>query len=493
MIRRYVAPVLRLLVALGILAMPLVLAAIAQAAETPSALVTLRAVVLSDTPLVRTGRGIRLPASFPAALLESRRGWSRVEATTESEIVTGWEETSAFLLLDDPGLDAARLLEKARFQLAQRERPVLTAALLAEVLRRDPANVEAWRLLGATGETLAAQSEASRSLAGTWGVRFVARGDGKGFRYDGEAYRRLIALSPAPEIAEEARVRLLAQCGAVLNTESMDDLESAAQREKDLAELLASFPSSSRRLPFLLERAKLLARLTEAAYRKGDLDAAEARRTAAIEAASEVSSTAPDASRRRAADRLVARLTKSFPRRVESEKPVVAGNGSRASFRKRGSQTFLEVTRADGKDLIQPYEVTGADPTSLAFDPSGARLVWDESPSPGRRRTRLLDLGRARLIEPAALAEPELLGAVPGKDPVATADRYTTFLGFSPDGRSLLVVLEGFTGEGVRIPRRHFLCDAEGRRPPVLVERPFSAPGTVDWDRIKFLSERLSG
>lgn len=492
MFRRYVAPILRLLLALGILALPLVLAAIAQAAEPPSGLVTLRAVVLSDTPSVRTGRGLRLPASFPVTLLESKGSWSRVEAATESQIVTGWEESSAFLLLNDPSLDATRLLEKVRFQLAQRERPVLTAALLSEVLRRDPANVEAWRLLGATGESLANQGDASRTLAQKWGVRFVPRGDGKGVRYDGEAYRRLIALSPAPEVAEEARVRLLTQCGAVLNADAAEDLAAAAQREKDLGELLASFPSSARRLPFLLERAKLLSRLTEAAYRLGDLDAAESRRAAAIEAASEVSSTAPDAARRRSADRLVARLTKSFPRRVESEKPVVATNGSRASFKKRGGRTFLEVVRPDGKDLIQPYEVTGADPTSLAFDPSGSRLVWDESPAPGWRRTRLIDLGRARVVEPAALAEPELLTATPGKDS-GPADRYTTFVGFSPDGHALLVVLEGFTGDGVRIPRRHFLCDAEGKRPPVLVERPFSAPGTVDWDRITAQLPKLSG
>ncbi|HEV8267621.1 MAG TPA: hypothetical protein VGR00_05285, partial [Thermoanaerobaculia bacterium] len=62
---------------------------------------------------------------------------------------------------------------------------------------------------------------------------------------------------------------------------------------------------------------------------------------------------------------------------------------------------------------------------------------------------------------------------------------YTTFLGFSPDGHSLLVVTEGFTADGVRIPRRHVVCDVEGSRPPLVVDRPFSAPGVIDWERVK--------
>ncbi len=168
----------------------------------------------------------------------------------------------------------------------------------------------------------------------------------------------------------------------------------------------------------------------------------------------------------------------------------------RAQFVAKGGVTLLVVTRPDGKDAIQPYTVVGADPASLAFDTTGKKLVWDEAPTAGRRRTRLLDLTRARVIEPAASAEPELLplgAAGPSSGPGTGEDRYTTSLGFSPDGRLLLVVCEGFTSDGVRIPKRHVLCDTEGARRPVLVDRPYSAPGVVDWSRLQLMTERLSG
>jgi hypothetical protein len=168
----------------------------------------------------------------------------------------------------------------------------------------------------------------------------------------------------------------------------------------------------------------------------------------------------------------------------------------RAQFVAKGGVTLLVVTRSDGRDAIQPYTVVGADPASLAFDATGKKLVWDEAPTAGRRRTRLLDLTRARVIEPAAAAEPELLSlGAPGQSSGSGPgeDRYTTSLGFSPDGRLLLVVCEGFTPDGLRIPKRHVLCDTEGVRRPVLVDRPYSAPGVVDWSRLQQITERLSG
>ena len=52
---------------------------------------------------------------------------------------------------------------------------------------------------------------------------------------------------------------------------------------------------------------------------------------------------------------------------------------------------------------------------------------------------------------------------------------------------------EGFTADGMRIPKRHVLCDVEGGKRPVLVDRPFKAPGVVDWSRLEQMSDRLSG
>lgn len=130
-----------------------------------------------------------------------------------------------------------------------------------------------------------------------------------------------------------------------------------------------------------------------------------------------------------------------------------------------------------------------------AEEPDGKNVVALRSvvlggarPTASSRVSRLLDLARARVVEPAAAAEPELLTAgAPGED------RYTTSLGFSPDGCLLLVICEGFTPDGVRIPKRHVLCDTDGAHRPVLVDRRYAAPGVVDWNRLQQMTARLSG
>ncbi len=513
MFRRYVAPVLRLLAFLGLLASPLLLAAMARAEGTaaqPGAalrgtrLVALRSVVLSDRPDDRVARGGRVAASAPATLVE--RSGGKVLVTSPgwggSVAVRGWADASAFFVLDDAQTKAEDLVRNARLLLDSRDRPVLAAAYLGEAVRREPGNVEAFELLGHAGELLAqgahpaedGRAPSSVNVAALWGVGVVPAGDGRTFRYDGEAYRRAIALAPPADLAERVRLRLLTACGSITDGRGAFDPKAASRREKDLGEFLASFPASSRRTSLQLERARLLTSLAENAVRTGDAEAFPGFRDAAIESASEVSATAADPGRRRTAERLVARLTKSLPKRVVSEKPVVSSGGLRAQFVAKGGATLLVVTRPDGKDAIQPYTVVGADPASLAFDSTGRKLVWDEAPVSGRRRTRLLDLSRARVFDPAAAAEPEILasGGAPAAD-AASADRYTTSLGFSPDGRLLLVVCEGFTADGTRIPKRHVLCDVEGGKRPVLVDRPFSAPGVVDWSRLEQMSDRLSG
>ncbi len=513
MFRRFVAPILRLLAFLGLLASPLLLAAIARAEAVPASpaaalqgmrLVALRSVVLSDRPDDRVARGGRVAASAPATLLE--RSGGKVLVTSPgwggSVGVKGWADSSAFFVLDDAQTKPEDLVRNARLLLDSRDRPVLASAYLGEAVRREPANAEAWELLGHAGELLAqgarpaedGRPPSSVLVGGLWGLGVAPAGDGKSFRYDGEAYRRAITLAPAADLAERVRLRLLTGCGSITDGRGVFDPRAASRREKDLGEFLASFPTSSRRTALQLERARLLTSLAENAARTGDADGFPGYRDAAIESASEVSATATDPARRRVADRLVARLTKSLPKRVVSEKPVVSAGGLRAQFVSKGGATLLVVTRPDGKDAIQPYTVAGADPASLAFDSTGRKLVWDEAPVSGRRRTRLLDLGRARVFDPAAAAEPEILasGGMPAPD-AGNADRYTTSLGFSPDGRLLLVVCEGFTADGTRIPRRYVLCDVEGSKRPVLTDRPFSAPGVVDWARLAQMSERLSG
>ena len=517
MFRRTIAPLLRLLAFLGLLVSPLLLAAIARAedgtavpsgvAATGTRLVALRSVTVSETPDDRAARGGRVAASAPATFLE--RSGGKVLVTSPgwggAVGVRGWADASAFFVLDDARTKTEDLVRNARLLLESRGRPVLASAYLVEAARREPRNAEVWDLLGRTGELLAqsifagadGRVPSSVLVASLWGVGVVPAGDGRTFRYDGDAYRRAIALDPPADLAERARLRLLTACGPLTDGRGVFDPKAASRREKDLGEYLASFPSSARRTSLQLERARLLTKLAENAARTGDAATFPGIRDAAIACASEVSATAPDASRRRAADRLVARLTKSLPKRVVSEKPVVSAGGIRAQFVARDGATLLVVTKPDGRDVIQPFVVAGADPASLAFDATGRRLVWDEAPVSGRRRTRLLDLARARVFDPAVAAEPEILAAgaagAAGAPDAGSADRYTTSLGFSPDGRLLLVVCEGFTADGTRIPKSHVLCDVEGGRKPVVVDRPFSAPGVVDWVRLEHLGERLSG
>jgi hypothetical protein len=482
---------LRLLLALFILALPLLLAALAQAEEpAPRALVTLRPVTLGARPRERTPSGPRLNASAPATRVDAKDGALLVEAEVAGRTVRGWADASAFLALDDPAATVASLVEKARLFLAQGDRPLLAIAVASEAARRDAASVDAWSALGASAEQLAStclsRSEESCLARGRlFGVTLV-RGT-RSLKYDGAAYRRILALAPPAEVAEESRLKLLA-AGREVEPESAGEAAMNG-RAAEIGELLSSFPATRRRVPLLLERARLLAAVAQVRSKAGRAGEADAARDAAIEAASEVAATAEEPGRRRAADRLLLRMTRSFPKTVVSERPVVSARGARAAFVSRGGRTFLEVQQPGGKPLVQPYPVASPDPATLAFDPSGTRLAWDEVPRLGRRTTRLLDLSAARVTSPAAAAEGEIVRIGGAEEAESRTDRYTSFVCFSPDGASLLVVTEGFSAEGVRLPRRHVLCDAEGRRGPRVVTHPFSAPGAVDWERLARAAE----
>ncbi|MGZ5429717.1 MAG: hypothetical protein ACXWFS_11970, partial [Thermoanaerobaculia bacterium] len=158
MFRRYVAPILRLLAFLGLLASPLVLAAIARAEEPEGKdLVALRSVVLGETPADRFGHGGRVSASAQVQLLERNGNRVLVSAPAWGSIpaARGWADSSAFFVLDDPLEPIDRLVSNARLLLEANDRPVLAAAYLHEVTRRDASRVEAWELLGRAGELLA--------------------------------------------------------------------------------------------------------------------------------------------------------------------------------------------------------------------------------------------------------------------------------------------------------------------------------------------------
>ncbi len=169
MFRRYVAPILRLLAFLGLLASPLLLAAIARAEEPEGKdLVALRSVVLGETP------GGRLRARRARRGQRSRPGsWSATAAASSSRRRPGARfprraagptprRSSSSTTRAEP-ID--RLVGNARLLLEANDRPVLAAAYLHEVTRRDASRVEAWELLGRAGELLAASARPGEGRA----------------------------------------------------------------------------------------------------------------------------------------------------------------------------------------------------------------------------------------------------------------------------------------------------------------------------------------
>ena len=386
----------------------------------------------------------------------------------------------------------ARLLLDSRTTGRSSRRP--TSAKSCGATRRD---VEAWELLGRAGELLAQGARPRRGRArARLGHRRRRLGRERSFRrrrerrirYDGEAYRRADrarasggtrrARAPPPPDglrADHGRPRRL------------------RRRRRPRAARRTSGSSSRRSRPrraataLQLERARLLTSLAENAARRR----ATPRRSRST--ATRPSSPRPRSRRRRPTRRAAARPTGSSRAsrsrsrsKVVSEKPVVSAGGLRAQFVAKGGATLLVVTRPDGKDAIQPYTVVGADPASLAFDATGRRLVWDEAPTCRAAAGRASSTSRGRACStrprPPSPRSSSSGGSPRARRTPGDADRYTTSLGFSPDGRLLLVVCEGFTADGTS-GFRSATSSATWRaaRRPVLVDRPFSAPGVVDW------------
>src|SRR5260221_6249966 len=115
MVRRIVAPILRLLAFILILISPVLLAAIAHAEGT--SLVALRPVTLAERPTDRSPQGVTVKKSAPATLLERRDGKVLVETPSSKGPARGWADETAFTVLDDAGLPIERLLENAKRQL----------------------------------------------------------------------------------------------------------------------------------------------------------------------------------------------------------------------------------------------------------------------------------------------------------------------------------------------------------------------------------------
>ena len=504
MVRRYVAPILRVGLFILILMAPLLLAAIAQRGGARRALGGLppgpRPGGETERPLAG---GARLPASAPATVIEARDGKLLVEAVISGRPVRGWAEAGAFVVLDGPEQNVAALVASAKLLLAANDRPVLTAAYLREAVLRDASNAEAWVLLGRTGERIAASARigddgrpsSSAALAGLWGVGLIPGPDGRSFRYDGEAYRRAIALGPPPELAEEARVRLLVACGPAIDAKAPPTCRPPSSANGTSASTSPRFPP--RLAVSVPDRAVAAPRPPCGRPREaGPAEATQAARDAALEAASEASVVAPDVAKKRSADRLIARLTKSFPRKLESDKPVGSPAGYRAAIVVRGGKTLLTVTKPNGREAIQPLPVRGADPATLAFDATGVRLAWDESPEPGRRRTRVSRpyAGRRRRARrprragaPGRVGRPRRPGPIP---PPPTATHLPRLLA----GRAVPPRRpRGLHGGRLPdpAPARSLRRGREGEAGAR--ERPFSAPGVVDWARVTMQAAKLSG
>ena len=123
MVRRYVAPILRVGLFFLILLAPLLLAAISQGAEPAGrSVVSLRGLVLAERPNDRWPSGARLPASAPATVADARDGKLLVEAVISGRPVRGWADAGAFVVLDGPDQSVGALVASAKLRLAANDR-----------------------------------------------------------------------------------------------------------------------------------------------------------------------------------------------------------------------------------------------------------------------------------------------------------------------------------------------------------------------------------
>ena len=395
---------------------------------------SLRGLVLAERPNDRWPAGARLPASAPATLLEARDGKLLVEAVISGRPGHAAGPTRApSSSSTGRSQSVAALVASAHLLLAANDRPVLTAAYLREAVAARPVERRGVgpprpgrRAARGVGPARRGREARPRRRArGASGASGSSRDRTAGATdTTATAYRR--AHRPRAlraDLAEEARLRLLIACGPVGGPEA----PGRPAGRRTAREGPGRVPRVVPRLAAPRRRSCSSARASCRRSRRAPPSRATPRprrppRRARIEAASEVSATTPDAARSGAADRLVARLTKSFPRTVESEKPVVSAAGRARHVRREGGKTLLDVTRPDGRDAIQPYPVRGADPATLAFDADRQRSSrGTRRPSRAAAGRALLDLSRAASSSPprspSRSSSPSPAPRGPGADP----------------------------------------------------------------------------
>jgi len=150
-----------------------------------------------------------------------------------------------------------------------------------------------------------------------------------------------------------------------------------------------------------------------------------------------------------------------------------AATGQRSVCPRRPDAPDRDAERRARRDSAAP--IAGADPTTLAFDATGIRLAWTNRRSrgvagPASSTSRVPSWSSPR---PAPnRSSSRWRGARrPEARPRRTGIRPFSLLARRP---APLVVLE-VSRRRHADPRRHVLCDTEGKARPVVVERPFCA------------------
>ena len=494
MFRRVIAPILRLLAFLGLLASPLLLAAIARAeARRGESLSPARASSRSVPSSSRTARTTAWPAVGASRRARRRRSSSaragKVLVTSPgwggSVAVKGWatrrRSSSSTTSRRRPRTSCGTRVSSS----TRATGPSSRAAYLGEAVRREPANAEAWELLGHAGELLAqgarpaARTAARRprsSSPASGASQVVPAGDGRSFRYDGEAYRRAIALAPPADLAERVRLRLLTACGSITDGRGAFDPKAASRREKDLGEFLASFPASTAPdvAPARARAPPDVARRERRAHGRRRGRSRPARRRHRVRLRGVRDRDRPCAPARGGPARRPPHEVASEARRVREARRLGGRPARAVRLEGRRDAPRRDAARRQGRDPAVPgRRRRPREPRVRRHGPEarvgrGARLGPPQDARPRPRPRARLRPGRSRRA-----GDPRLGRALAPRTPATpTATRRPS--GFSPDGRLLLVVCEGFTADGHADPeaprplRRGGRPAARPRRPSVL-------------------------
>jgi hypothetical protein len=277
--------------------------------------------------------------------------------------------------------------------------------------------------------TLAAQLE----VAASYGVRFGSFVEGGRTRvcYDGEAFRRVLAL-PSPPAAKVRAALGLTEPACIDPALAASTRETLVAWQADALE--KADPAAPALSPWLvnrlrIRRAAVQAELAYALARKKDDKGATAAAANAVHELALVDKAELADDDTLAYDEAAVRV--GAVRAAADVRPAASGRSLAVTFAPgKPGETCVQLTQA-GRSLFAHCTYAVVWPSSLRISPRGDALTLAQSPLPGWTELVLIRRGAdgwaARAMAPAAV-DPEL--------------GYVEAAGWSPDGTRLLVARE---------------------------------------------------